>query len=84
MGLKRKRESESSLTPGFQPEQLQLTEMIETVGAAGGELREVEPRVPAGMCEGHWIPVGCPGGGIQSLEFGERSRFPNLGTSAYE
>lgn len=51
MRLKRKRESESSLTPGFQPEQLQLMEMemTEMVGAAGGELREVDPRVPAGM-----------------------------------
>lgn len=61
----RGRESRSSLTPGFQPEQLELMEMRERVAAVGGlgewKARQVEQRVPSGMCEGHQIPVGCPG-----------------------
>lgn len=73
----RRRESRSSLTPDFQPEQLELMEMREAVGAAGGETRQVQHRVPAGMCEGHWTPVGHPGRDVQAWSSG-RGKFGNI------
>lgn len=54
-----------SPTPGFWSEQLELPEMRESVGAAGGEAREAKPGISAGPCEGHWPPAGHPGGHLQ-------------------
>lgn len=73
----RRRESRCSLTPGFQPEQLELMKMRETVGEAGREARQVEHGVPAGMCEGHWTPVGRPGRDVQAWSSG-RGKFGNI------